>query len=375
MKARLIAFLLCATLLLTLAGCGMSRQNQEPHTATGETEQDVPQTARDLSAGEEELQPPQHVEAVFPLISRPFSDAESEAMANHNARRCALMVLNYYYCRCLYADGSTALVRYEIIDNNLRHRTILVSDCPADCLSEENGRLYYLNASDFPESVGTDGTERRTELDAACLSLQLRDGTLYCLVTDGVLLAVREGKQEELLSNCTWAFVSEQGIFYTSSDDGRAYLLDLSSRTAVTLTDEAAQNPIVIGTMLYYSSEEPDGLHLRALDLATGTQQRMNAAFHGKADYFRAWDGRWQLRASSLAGASGQQVLYCTAAFDPSPAVENVTGSQLRRCRGIDDVLHTDELFSPDGSALGFELVLPGGGSYASLAADNQPES
>ena len=372
MRKRFIALLLCAALLLALAGCGSPRP--QTRAEVREPEQSAPPAGGEEPAPNTELPPaPRSAEASFPLLARPFSDAESEAMANHNARRCALLVVNYYYCRCLYSDGSDALVRYEIVDNNLRHRTVLTPDCPADFLCESEGRLYYLNADGLPESVETDGGARRVELDAPCRSLQLHDGALYCLLAEGTLLALRGGEKEALLAGCAWAFVSEQGVFYTAAD-GRAHLFDPETRTDVTLTAEAALCPTLIGTTLFYAADEADGRHLRALELSDGTQRRMAQAFRGEIEFLRGWDGGWQLRLSGLGGAAGQQTLALAAAFDDAPAVQSAADAYRRLCRGLGDGLRTDELFSPDGAALGFELVLPGGGAYTSLAADNPPE-
>ncbi len=382
MKTRPIALLLCAALLLTLAGCGSPRQTPQtdaPEEPMHQTQEPSAPAAEDGGALPDDglpaaPEPPTSVEAGFPLLARPFSEAESEAMVNHCARRCALIVEDRYYCRCLYDDGTCALVSYEIIDNGLHHRRLLAADCPADFLCESGGRLYYLNASGCPESVKTDGTERRTELDAPCLSLQLQGGALWCLLTDGRLLALRGGEKEALLGGCAGAFVTEQGIFYTAASDGRAHLFDPAARTDVTLTAEAAETPTVIGTTLWYGVREADGRHLYALDLTSGAQRRTAAAFEGAAEFFRGWDGEWQLRLRGLGGAAGQRTLALSAAFDGSPAGESVTGGYIRLCRGVDDILRTDELFSPDGTALGFELVFPGGGGHTSLAADNMPE-
>lgn len=371
MKTKLCALLLAAALLAGLAGCGAPRTGRETPADKPAVSTAAPQEEPAAPLAPE---PPRSVEASFPLLAAPFSGAESEAMVNHNARRCALMVVNYYYCRCLYADGSRALVRYEIVDNVLRHRTRLAADCPADFLTESDGRLYYLGSGSRPESVSVDGSGRRTELDEPCLSLQLRGGALYCLRTDGTLLALRGGGTEALLGGCSWAFVSEQGIFYTAAADGRAHFFDPAARTDVTLTAAAAQTPTVIGSTFYYAAEEPDGRHLCALELSDGTHRRMEAAFSGEADFLRDWDGLWRLRLTALGGAAGQQSLSLASAFDASPAAERCGDGMLRRCRGVDDVLYTDELFSPDGTALGFELVLPGGFSIPSLAADNRPE-
>ena len=376
MTTRPIALLLCAALLLTLAGCGSPRQVNDTRAGAPEPERTAPQTeqGQTLPPAAEAPEQPRSTEASFPLLARAFSDAESEDMANLNARRCALLVVNYYYCRCLYADGSSALVRYEIVDNNLRHRSVLTPDCPADFLSESEGRLYYLNADGAAESVGTDGSGRRVELDAPCLSLQLFNGALYCLLADGTLLALRGGEKEALLAGCARAFVSEQGVFYTAASDGRAHLFDPEALTDVTLTAEAALCPTLIGTTLYYAAEEADGRHLRALDLADGAQRRMAQAFRGELEFFRGWDGQWRLRLDGLGGAAGQQTLFLAAAFDAAPAVQSAADAYRRLCRGLGDGLRTDELFSADGAALGFELVLPGGGAYTSLAADNPPE-
>ena len=366
MRTRPIALLLTAALLLTLAGCGTPRRERG-------AAQDEPQRLPDAPApaGAEALR---SVEAAFPLLSAPLSEAESEEMVNHNARRCAMLAVNYYYCRCLYADGSCALVRYEIVDNVLRHRTRLVPDCPADFLCQSGERLYYLGADRGVESVSTDGGGRRRELDAPCLSLQLHGGTLYCLRRDGVLLALRGGAEETLLEGCAWAFVTERGIFYTAAADGRAHLFDPAARTDMTLSAEAALSPTLIGTTLYYTADEEGARRLCALELTDGTRRRMETAFTGEAEFLRGWDGEWQLRVTGLGGAAGQQLLPLGAAFDGAQPAQEVQGGFARRCRGLDDVLHTDELLGPDGESLGFELVLPGGLSVPSLAADNAPE-
>ncbi len=366
MTTRPIALLLCAALLLTLAGCGSPRQVNDTRAGAPEPERTAPQTeqGQTLPPAAEAPEQPRSTEASFPLLARAFSDAESEDMANLNARRCALLVVNYYYCRCLYADGSSALVRYEIVDNNLRHRSVLTPDCPADFLSESEGRLYYLNADGAAESVGTDGSGRRVELDAPCLSLQLFNGALYCLLADGTLLALRGGEKEALLAGCARAFVSEQGVFYTAASDGRAHLFDPEALTDVTLTAEAALCPTLIGTTLYYAAEEADGRHLRALDLADGAQRRMAQAFRGELEFFRGWDGQWRLRLDGLGGAAGQQTFFLAAAFDAAPAVQSAADAYRRLCRGLGDGLRTDELFSADGAALGFEHE-PGRGQPA----------
>lgn len=370
MRKREIALLLCAALLFALAGCGAPRTETRTLSAAPE-ESAAPESAPAQPALPE---PPRSVEASFPLLAAPFSDAETEAMANHNARCCALLSETRYFCCCMYADGSCALVRYEIVDNIPRGRTRLVADCPADYLCESGGRLYYLSFSGIPESVNADGSGRRTELDESCRSLQLYGGALYCLRADGLLLRVDGGAQEALLAGCAWAFVSAQGIFYTAASDGRAHLFNPAARTDVTLTAEAALTPTVVGTTLLYAADEPDGRHLRALELSDGTHRRMEAVFEGAPELLYDWDDGWQLRLASLGGAAGQQLLAAAAAFGPSPAVRNIPGGETRRCRGVHDVLHTDMLCGPDGSVLGFELATPVGISTRSLAADNPPE-
>ena len=372
MTKSLAALLLCAALLCALAGCGA------PRTETGESVSaafpgsspaaSVPEKA---PAAESAPEPPLSVPLSFPLLSSAFSEDETDEMINHNARRCALMVVNYYYCQCLYADGSRALVRYEIVDSYLRDRTRLVADCGADFLSEHDGRLYYLNDDGLPESVKEDGTDRRVELDAACLSLQLRGGELFCLCADGMLLRLSGGEKEVLLAGCASAFVSDRGIFYTAASDGRAHLFDPESRTDVTLTASPADTLTVIGTELWYVSSESDGRHVRALDLVSGAERGMAEAFSGTADFFRGWDGVCRLR---LTVPGGQRTAACSAVFDTPLSGWEVSSGETRLTRALDMPLRTEELLFSDGTPRGFELILPGGAGYLSLAADNRPE-
>ena len=130
----------------------------------------------------------------------------------------------------------------------------------------------------------------------------------------------------------------------------------------------------MVGTTLFYAADEPDGRHLCALELSDGAHRRMEAAFEGPVELLLDWDEGWQLRLAALGGAPGQQLLSCGEAFAASPTAAQSPGAEMRRCRGIHDILHTDELFSSDGSVLGFELVMPGGISTRSLAAENRPE-
>ncbi|MBR0040910.1 MAG: hypothetical protein IJP64_05985 [Oscillospiraceae bacterium] len=374
MTKKLIALLLCAALLGALAGCGSPRGDTAASAPSpaGAAPESVPSVSEaPAPEGAALPDPPQNRALSFPLLPAPFSDAETDEMINHNARRCALMSGTAFYCCRLYSDGSRALVRFEIIDNKLRDRSLLVPDCGADFLSEHGGRLYYLGADGRPESVKTDGTDRRVELDTPCLSLQLYGGALYCLTADGLLLALRGGEEEALLAGCASAFVSGSGIFYTAASDGRAHLFDPEARTDVTLTASAADTLTVVGTELWYASSEPDGRHICALDLASGAERRMAEPFSGTADFFRGWDGICRLR---LTAADGQRVIACAQVFDtPLSGWEKASGER-RLTRALNDPLRSEELLAPDGTALGFELIMPGGASERSLAADNPPE-
>ena len=367
MKRKLTAALLCAALLLTLAGCGKAPSGGETRA---EPSQEPSQTQTAAPPEPEVPEKGTSVPLSFPLLAAPFSDAQTEAMVNHNARRCALTIEDRYYSGCLYDDGSRALVRYEIIDNGLYHRTSLVPDCAAEFLCESGGRLYYLGASGMPESIKGDGTERRTELDAPCRSLQFFNGMLYCLTEDGTLLGLRGGEKEALLGGCSWAWVWEKGVLYTDAADGRAHFYAFGVRTDVTLTAAAAETPTVIGSALYYTVSEPDGKHLCSLDLISGETQRQETPFDGEADYLRDRSGDWAVRLTGLGGEAGQQIVSCAAAFAAPLRAQRTEEGYLRRCRGQDDILRTDELFSPDGTPLGFALVLPDGSGALCLAAD-----
>ena len=372
MTKKLIALLLCAALLCALAGCGSPlAETAAPVSADPTPAEDSPAPDAQPVDNATLPDPPQSMPLGFPLLSEPFSETETDEMINLNARRCALMSGTAFYCCRLYSDGSRALVRFEIVDNKLRDRRLLVPDCGADFLSEQDGRLYYLASSGLPESVRTDGSDRRAELGTPCVSLQLYGGALYCLTAEGLLLRLSGGAEEALLAGCASAFVSGRGIFFTALSDGRAHLFDPDACTDVTLTASAADTLTVIGTELWYASTSGDGRHICALDLASGAERRMAEAFSGAADFFRGWDGVCRLR---LTGPDGRRVTECASAFDtPLSGWERESG-EIRLTRALNDPLRSEELFSPDGTALGFELIMPGGASELSLAADNPPE-
>lgn len=358
MKKRLCCALLALLMAAPLCACGGAGRRAEEAAAPAE---EAPAAAETVTAIDE---------PAFPLLSAPFSESESEAMVNHNAARFALLVDNFYYTRGYYADGGCALVRYEVIDESLHHRTVLVDDCGADYLTETGGRLYYLNSAHTVESVSTGGGDVREELALRCRSLQPYDGALLALAEDGTLLSLRGGETETLLGGCSWAFASSAGVFYTALSDGRVHLYRPEARTDVTLTAAAAETPTVIGRTLYYLAREGDGGHLCALDLSDGTSRRMASAVSRAPDFIRLGSG-WGVRLFGLVGETQQRTAACEALFDEPLVSTTAEPGRLFVCRGLDGDLRTDEILYLDGTPLGTALILPDGRSYPLYAEDN----
>ena len=358
MKKRLCCALLALLLAAPLCACGGAGRRGEGAASPAE---EAPAAAEAVTMIDE---------PVFPLLSAPFSESESEAMVNHNAARFALLVDNFYYTRGYYADGGCALVRYEVIDATLHRRTVLVDDGGAEYLTEMGGRLYYLGREHTVESVSTGGGDAREELALRCRSLQLYDGALLALLEDGSLLALREGERETLLGGCSWAFASSAGIFYTALSDGRAHLYRPETRTDVTLTAAAAETPTVIGQTLYYLAREGDGGHLCALDLSDGTSRRMASPVSREPDFIRLGSG-WGVRLFGLPGETQQRTAACEALFDEPLVSTTAEPGRLFVCRGLDGELRTDEILYLDGTPLGTALILPDGRSYPLYAEDN----
>ena len=358
MKKRLCCALLALLLAAPLCACGGAGRRGEGAASPAE---EAPAAAEAVTMIDE---------PVFPLLSAPFSDSESEAMVNHNAARFALLVDNIYYTRGYYADGGCALVRYEVIDATLHRRTVLVDDCGAEYLTEMGGRLYYLGREHTVESISTGGGDAREELALRCRSLQFYDGALLALLEDGSLLALRGGETETLLGGCSWAFASSAGIFYTALSDGRAHLYRPETRTDVTLTAAAAETPTVIGQTLYYLAREGDGGHLCALDLSDGTSRRMASPVSREPDFIRLGSG-WGVRLFGLAGETQQRTVACEALCDEPLVSTTAEPGRLFVCRGLDGDLRTDEILYLDGTPLGTALILPDGRSYPLYAEDN----
>lgn len=343
MKKRILAAILAVLLLVPLCACG----------AQHKPERNLPQATEQSEPSAPAAPAPEIVstEASFPLLAAPFSDAQSEAMVNHNCRRCALMVENYFYCGCALSDGSRALVRFEVIDGGLYRPEVLRRGCGAEYLTLWDGRLYYLGEGERPESIALDGTDCRRELGESCRSLQIFDGALYCLLPDGTLLALRGGEREELPIRCGWAFVSDAGVFYTAAD-GRAHLYAPASRTDIVLTAAAAEGLTVIGQRLYYAA---DGT-LCELDLTSGALLSSDYSLEAAPEFLWSYDYGWyarlriggETRLAPLGGLFGS-----VASF---PAAE---GSRV--CRAVDGDLRTDELFDANGATVAFALVMPDG--------------
>ena len=344
MRKRILAAALCALLLLPLAACGGGRTRSAP--------------AAEQSAAPET----RYAAPSFPLLAAPFSDAQSEAMVNHNVRRCALMVENYYYCGCALADGSRALVRFEVIDGGLYRPEVLRRDCGAEFLSLCGERLYYLGPDARPESVALDGADRRTELDAPCRSLQVTADAVYFLREDGALLVRRGAECGTLLEGCSRAFVFDGGVFYADAE-GRAHLFVPETRSDCILTTSAAAGATVIGRTLYYTA--PDGA-LCALDLTNGAERRAELALAAEAEFLWSYEEGWLARLTD--GAGRQALVRADALFDA--AGDFAPGAERHRCRALDGDLHTDELLDPSGATLGFALVMPDGRELRRMAAD-----
>ena len=364
MKKKVLCALLAALLLVPLSACGKRAETpaaaQAP--AAAQSAPAIPALPESVTAGS--------AESAFPLLDAPFSDAETEEMVNHNCARFSLVDVDRYYTRSYYEDGSCCLARYTVVDAVLRDRAELLRDCPAEYLTQSDGRLVFLGETHRVESVLPDGTDRRTELDLPCRSLQLCEGTFYCLTEEGTLLALRGGEPEPLLAGCGWAFVSTQGIFYTALADGRVHLYRSGTRTDLVLTAEAAQTPTVIARRLYYLTQENDGLHLLALDLVSGERFRLAAPLSQPADFIRLGGG-WGLRFSAADAPTRQLSVPCDTVFDARAAFTDASASELMRCRGLDGDLRTEELLDANGSPVGTALVLPDGRLYASYAAEN----
>lgn len=362
MKKKLLILLLCA-LLAQLAACGRPAAPSPAETAAPAPEPTPTARAEDIA--------PTSEEAAFPLLSAPLDERESEDMINHNARRCALLAENYYFQSEPFADGSRALVRYEVIDNGLHKRSVLVQNCAAEALCAMNGRLYFLGDGARVESISQSGGERQTVWEEPCANLQLFDGSLYALTQSGALVCLDTG--ETLLENCYDAFLTSRGVFYTARPDARAHLYDSAARTDITLTAEAAEGLTVIGTRLYYVTPEADGRHLCALDLMSGERLRQSAPFNSVWDIISERDGSWSLRACGLYGETQLRVPL-DGAFAEHVNAERMENGRLFRCRNLDGWLRTDEILSPEGESLGLVFVMPEGSQFCVLAAENRPE-
>ena len=351
MKKILCGALLAALLLVLLSACGRKAETPVPAAESAE----APSSAQRPPVPSGEI-PAQSAAAVFPLLDAPFSDAESEEMVNHNCARFSLVDVDRYYTRGYFDDGSCGLFRYTVVDAVLRDRAVLLFDCGADYLTQKDGRLYFLGEAGRIESVLPDGTERRTELDEPCRSLQNGDGIFYCLTAEGTLLALRESGAEPLLGGCGWAFVSREGIFYTALADGRAHLYRPGTHTDLVLTQEAAEKPTVIGQRLYYLAEESGGLHLRALDLVSGETFRLERALAEPADFIRLGGG-WALRFAPADAPARQLCAACGTVFDERAVFSDFSASGPLRCRGLDGDLRTEELLDENGRPVGTALV------------------
>ena len=350
MKRRIMAAGLSFVLLFVLGACGRSRAavTAEPAPVTPTSQGPVDDSSQ-ISAAQEA------VRAVYPLAVLAFSSLETEEMVCYNAHRCALMIINYYYCCAVHSDDSRSLVRYEIIDNGFHHRTVLLDNCGGEYLSFDGEKLWCICSDGSVVSLLPDGSDLKTELSDPCRSLQLRDGTAYCLADDGRLFALRDDALQVVLADCAAAFVSDNGIFFTTLSDGRAHLFDNAGNDWL-LTDTAAQGLTVIGTTLYYASSESDGKHLCSLDLLSGNTIRSGIAFTGPFDLITGSDGSWIARLYDPDGGLTIPLneLASSAGVPTEPG-------RILLCRGLDGDIRTDEVFSSDGSSLGLVLDLPGG--------------
>ena len=346
MIKKLCALALCAALLISLAGCGRA--------PAAETERTSPTPETSVPTAVPDAPPAVTESAAAPtVVVSPFTDAQAADMLNFNCRGCALLAENMYYACALRAEGGSSLASYEVIDGNLLRFTVLVEDCGAEYLHMLGGRLYYLASDGRPESVSPDGSGRRTELDRPCRSQQLRGDNFIYLLKDGTLIT---DAGDTLLEGCSYAYVGDSGIFYISAADGSLHFYDGAAKADVCLAGSVSTAPLVEGGTLYCA--DADGRPF-SLDLSSGERRECAVAYAVSPDYF--YDSTLGWAARVMFAGTEQQTYALSSLFSDAPEAAGKSIGSYRVCRGFDGELRTDEIFSSDGAAQGFALVLPYG--------------
>ncbi len=286
-----------------------------------------------------------------------FGRAESLAMANYLCKNRALLTGEYLYTLDFDAELKPVLGRYRVVDNTLREFTVLVEDCVAEYLTEDDGALYYLNRGCL-ERLGADGVRR--VLCEGAYSLQLYGGRLYFLDAEGRLCRMEtdgSGRTTLLAERVDYPYVMGDLLLAQKGADKALYLLEPESGSEWRLTEGAAYAPLRVGQTLYFTAERDGGKRLCSLELDGGEAAELSGEpLRGAAEFL--YSGGWQSRIA-LAGELLRQRLL------------PLDGAEARDCAYsgyhlLDYVgggLYLDAVYEADGRLNSFMLCTPDGGT------------
>lgn len=312
-------------LLLAACLCGLSACGKEDEAAIPEPEQ--------LHILEERALPE-------------FTAEDSLRMINLMNSNRALVADDTLYCLDFDQDYQPLLAAYTI-GEGLTERRVLAEGCIPECLSEYQGRLYYINAysGDRIESISTDGGDRLTLRDSAASYLQLAGGEMYYCDQDGRFCrAELDGGGESLVIGepCCYPFLIGQAVLYQQGEGEQLHLRYLEDGTDVLLTDHAAYAPVIYADRLYYSSEGS----LRSMGLDGRSPQEYDLPGIEAAAEFFIRDGQLVLRA--VADENGPRQ-WTAEPENIQSSLEYAQYQGYRLCSFAGDGLWVDSVYNPDG--------------------------
>lgn len=275
-----------------------------------------------------------------------FTAEDSLRMINLMNSNRALVSDDTLYCLDFDQDYQPLLSAYTIGDG-LTDRRVLAEGCIPECLSEYQGRLYYINAysGDCIESIGTDGADRLTLRDRAASYLQLEGGAMYyCDMEGRFCRAELDGSGESLVIDepCFYPFLIGQAVLYQQGESEKLHLRYLEDGTDVLLTDHAAYAPVIYEDRLYYSSQGT--VHSMGLDGRSPREYDL-PGIEGAAEFF-VRDGQLVLRA--VANENGPRQ-WTARPEDIQSSLEYVQYRGYRLCSFAGDGLWADSVYNPDG--------------------------
>ena len=318
------------------------------------------------------LPEPSPLEVLWQWELESFDRAETDRMINLMSGNRALVLDGALYTFDYDEAYAPVLVRYELTEEGLGERTVLLEDCLPTYLLELDGFLYFINDRAI-ERVDLDGGNRETIRAEESDFLQSRDGLLYfCDEKGRFCKAQPDGSGERVVidDTCFYPWLTGSAVLYQSGSDGESlHIFWLEDGTNSAALDRAVYAPVAVGDRLYATGAEG----LLSLDLDGMDSQVLPVETLRGAAEIIPHQGRYVLR--WVLEENGLKQVTAELKDLGKLRVQAADYKGYRLCDFAGDGWRVDAWYNPDGRLRCFVLVAPDGTETEYIAGNSKTEA